>query len=154
MICKESFRGTFLELWSIMEVWNTFTLQAKIKECFCYCKRVVKVYWREMSQNVLHVTVLKVSEAAIQRCSYKKVLWKYAQIYKRAPMPKSDFNKVALLLYWNCTLAWMFSCKFAAYIQFHFTNCLFNANDSCLKNLPLIFYRLLLASTNMCHFLI
>ena len=74
MICKESFRGTFLELRSIMEVWNRFTLQTKIKERFCYCKRVVKAYRRKMSQNVLHVAVLKVSEAAIQRCSYKKVL--------------------------------------------------------------------------------
>ena len=74
MIYKESFRGTFLELRSIMEVWNRFTLQTKIKECFCYCKRVVKAYRTKMSQNVLHVAVLKVSEAAIQRCSYKKVL--------------------------------------------------------------------------------
>ena len=32
-------------------------------------------------------------------------------------MPKCDFNKVALQLYWNCTLAWVFSCKFAAYFQ-------------------------------------
>ena len=34
------------------------------------------------------------------------------QIYRRTPMPKWDFNKVA-----NCTLAWAFSCKFAAYFQ-------------------------------------
>ena len=30
-------------------------------------------------------------------------------------MPKCNFNKVALQLYWNCTSAWVFSCKFAAY---------------------------------------
>ena len=37
------------------------------------------------------------------------------QIHRRAPMPKCDFNKVAKQLYWNCTSAWAFSCKFAAY---------------------------------------
>ena len=39
------------------------------------------------------------------------------QIYRRTPMPKCDFNKVAKQLYWNRTLAWVFSCKFAAYSQ-------------------------------------
>ena len=39
------------------------------------------------------------------------------QIYKRTPMPKCNFNKVALQLYWNHTSAWMFSCKFSAYFQ-------------------------------------
>ena len=39
------------------------------------------------------------------------------QIYRRAPMPKRDFNKVALQLYWNHALAWLFSCKFAAYFR-------------------------------------
>ena len=33
-------------------------------------------------------------------------------IYRRTPLPKCDFNKVA-----NLTLAWVFSCKFAAYFQ-------------------------------------
>ena len=39
------------------------------------------------------------------------------QIYRRTPMPKSDFNYVAFQLYWNHTTAWVFSCKFAAYCQ-------------------------------------
>ena len=39
------------------------------------------------------------------------------QIYKKTPMPKRDFNKVALQLYWNRTLVWTFHCKFAAYFQ-------------------------------------
>ena len=37
--------------------------------------------------------------------------------YRRTPMPKCDFNKVALSLYWNRTSARVFSCKFAAYFQ-------------------------------------
>ena len=32
-------------------------------------------------------------------------------------MPKCDLNKLAKKLYWNHTLAWMFSCKFVAYFQ-------------------------------------
>ena len=39
------------------------------------------------------------------------------QIYRRTPMPKCDFNKVAKQLYWNRTSAWVFSRKFAAYFQ-------------------------------------
>ena len=39
------------------------------------------------------------------------------QIYRRTPMPKCDFNKFAKQLYWNHTLACVFSCKFAAYFQ-------------------------------------
>ena len=39
------------------------------------------------------------------------------KIYRRTPMPKCDFNKVASQLYWNHISAWLFSCKFAAYFQ-------------------------------------
>ena len=39
------------------------------------------------------------------------------QIYRRTPMLKSNFNKVALQLYRNRTSTWVFSCKFAAYFQ-------------------------------------
>ena len=39
------------------------------------------------------------------------------QMYRRTPMPKCDFNKVAKQLYWNHTSAWVFSCRFAAYFQ-------------------------------------
>ena len=43
------------------------------------------------------------------------------QTYRRKPMLKCDFNKVAKQLYLNHTSAWMFSCKFAA----HFPNIFF-----------------------------
>ena len=32
---------------------------------------------------------------------------------RRTPMPKCDFNKFALQLYWNHTSAWAFSCEFS-----------------------------------------
>ena len=43
------------------------------------------------------------------------------QIYRRAPMWKCDFNRVALQLYWNHTSVSVFSCKFAAYFQSTFS---------------------------------
>ena len=39
------------------------------------------------------------------------------QLYGRTPMQKCDFRKVVNQLYWNHTSAWLFSCKFAAYLQ-------------------------------------
>ena len=39
------------------------------------------------------------------------------QIYKRIPILKCDFHKVAKQLYWNHTSAWVFSYEFAAYFQ-------------------------------------
>ena len=39
------------------------------------------------------------------------------QIYRKTPIPKCDFNKVAKQLYWNRTSAWVFCSKFAAYFQ-------------------------------------
>ena len=47
----------------------------------------------------------------------KRRLENMQQIYRRTHMLKCDFNKVALQLYWNHTSEWMFSCKFAAYLQ-------------------------------------
>ena len=35
------------------------------------------------------------TETALQRCSYKKVFWKYAADLQENTMPKCDFNKVA-----------------------------------------------------------
>ena len=52
------------------------------------------------------------SEVLKKRCSGNM-----QQIYRRKPMLKCDFNKVAKQLYWNHTSAWVFSCKFAAYFQ-------------------------------------
>ena len=39
------------------------------------------------------------------------------QIYGRTPILKCDLNKVVLQFYWNCTSAWLFSCKFPTYFQ-------------------------------------
>ena len=47
---------------------------------------------------------------AVLRKRYSEIM---QQINRRTPMPKCDFNKLC----WNHTLAWVLSCKFAAYFQ-------------------------------------
>ena len=39
------------------------------------------------------------------------------QIYRRTPVPKCDFNKTALQLYWNHTSTWVFYWIFAKSFQ-------------------------------------
>ena len=57
------------------------------------------------------------AEAATQRCSWEKVFWKYAANLKEAPMPKCDFDRVALQLYRNHTSTWVLSCEFTSYFE-------------------------------------
>ena len=47
-----------------------------------------------------------------KRCSEK-----VQEIYRRKPMLKCSFNKVAKQLYWNHTSAWVFYSKLVAYFQ-------------------------------------
>ena len=53
------------------------------------------------------------------------------QIYRRTPMSKCDFNKIAKQLYWNHTSAYVFSCKFATYFR---TTFLRNTSGRLLLN--------------------
>ena len=41
-------------------------------------------------------------EAALQRCSFKKVFWKYEANLQETTMPKRDVNYVALQLWYDC----------------------------------------------------
>ena len=47
------------------------------------------------------------TEAATQRCSLKKLFWKYAANLQENNHQECDFNKVALKLCWNHTSAWL-----------------------------------------------
>ena len=55
------------------------------------------------------IKAIPTSEAATRGFPRKRCSENRQQIYRRTLMPKCDFNKVALQLYWNCTSAWMFS---------------------------------------------
>ena len=101
--------------WHAFLVWNVFeTLNIGNKLFFIkfYCSLNFPVWdligwkWIKQKQSSIRVGVLK------KRCSENM-----QKIYRRTPMPKCNFNKVALQLYWNHTSAWVFSCKFAAYFQ-------------------------------------
>ena len=60
---------------------------------------------------------LLISEVARLSEFKKRYSENMQQMYRKTPMSKSDFNKVALQLNSNHTLAWVFSCKFDAYFQ-------------------------------------
>ena len=65
------------------------------------------------------------------------------QTYRRTTMPKCDFSKVALKFYWNRTLSWVFSCKFADCFQNTFSTkhpWMFASVQSDCKNLKHVFY--------------
>ena len=64
--------------------------------------------------NFITSFILVDPEAVPQRCSYKKVLWNHAANLQENTHAEVWFQ---LQLYWNRTSAWVFSCKFAAYIQ-------------------------------------
>ena len=88
--------------------------------------------WHSFNRSVLLAYILLVSKKKKghnlgfqmyhQKQPFRGVLSKRCsenmqQIYRRTPMPKCDFNIVALQLYWNHTSAWVLSCKFAAYLH-------------------------------------
>ena len=89
--------------------------------------RTFKSYWVSIGlqiveyfqflEKLLTEKNLDNTEAAIQRCSWEKVFWKYAANLQENTMLKCDFNEAAIQLYWSRTLAWVLSCKFAAYFQ-------------------------------------
>ena len=74
------------------------TVITNINSCPCRIKNIVSISWdqKQPSRGVLG-----------KRCSENM-----QQIYRRTPMPKYDFNKLA-----KQTSAWVLSCKFAAYFQ-------------------------------------
>ena len=62
---------------------------------------------------------IKVPEAATQRCSEKKVFWKYAANLQENTHAEVWFqlSYKPKQLYWNGTSAWVIFCKFAADFQ-------------------------------------
>ena len=68
-------------------------------------------------KKVSYISLMRLfnSQKQLSRGVLRKRSWKYKVNLQENTHPKRDFNIVALHLYWNCTLAWMFSCKFAWY---------------------------------------
>ena len=89
--------------------------------CRSDCKSVFKVLSlsteMQFSTDLALMNTQPQPEAALQRCLKKRCSENMQQIYRRAPMPKCDFNNVSKQLYWYRISAWVFSCKFAAYFE-------------------------------------
>ena len=64
---------------------------AVLKNFASFCGK--QLQWCSLKKDAFAGT-----EAAHQRCSWEKVLWKYAANLQENIMPKCDFNKVALQL--------------------------------------------------------
>ena len=75
-------------------------------------------YLRQSNETATSIQIQKQPPRGIlkKRCSEN-----VQQIYRRTTMLKCNFNKVAKQFYWNSTLAWIFSCKFAVYFQNNFS---------------------------------
>ena len=76
------------------------------------------------SRKCIHLLMIQNGETwhYFQKQLLRGVPWKRCsknmqQIYRRTPMPKSDFNKVAKQFYWNYTSVLVLSCKSVAYFQ-------------------------------------
>ena len=139
---RSSHKLTFCKYWDIINQWNSpwhsisLIFSRSLIEIiyFIFLVIIFRVAWTRMECNIVNIESIKPSYNTYkelvqkEKGNYQKLKYVFRkrysetmqQIYKRMTMPKCGFNKVALQLYWNHTLAWMFSCKFAAYFQNYF----------------------------------
>ena len=88
----------------------------------CYIQKVLPFY-KDHFWFILFLTMLVLAKTNnIRKQRSKGALRKNCsdnmqQICRRTPIPKCDFNKVALQPYWNRTSVWLFSCKVAVCFQ-------------------------------------
>ena len=80
---------------------------------------IIKLHVLALLRNHFSISTKKkkFSEASLLRFSSEKFYEDMHKIYRKTPMPKCDFNKVARQLSRNRTSALVLSCKFAAYFQ-------------------------------------
>ena len=76
-----------------------------------YINTYIKIYFRYIA-NITPCPVTPFKGVLRKSCSENM-----QEIYRRTPMPKCNFNKVASQLCWNHTLSWVLCCKFATYFQ-------------------------------------
>ena len=89
------------------------------KLCFSdLLKGLIRNIWIEWVNDVIEKIFSVINRSRSSRgILTKRCSENMQQIYRRIPMPKCDFNKVAKQLYWNHTSAWVFPCKFATYFE-------------------------------------
>ena len=79
-------------------------------------KENIDIYFAELT-NIINYFFSECRSSESEVFLGKRCFENMQQIYRRAPIPKCDLEKIALQLHWNCTSAWLFSCKFVAYFQ-------------------------------------
>ena len=67
--------------------------------------------FKEPRCTIFSAMILLIQKHPSREFLQKKCSENTLQIYRRTPMPKCDFNKVAKQLYWNHTLALVLSCN-------------------------------------------
>ena len=58
--------------------------------------------------------IVKIQKQPPRGVPRKRCSGNMQQSDRRTPMPKCDFNKLVLQLYWNHTSAWVFPCEFSS----------------------------------------
>ena len=86
-----------------MSFWNRVVKLSKIinyqeSKCHRLNRNLVKISFLTFPGNMMFLGVTKKTEAATQRCSKEKFLWKYAANLQENTMLKCDFNKVAYFI--------------------------------------------------------
>ena len=96
-----------------------FSGMLKINSSFLqpYIQKLIDLFSHRLTELVFPWHFSIIQKQPSRGVLLKRFSENMQQIYRRTPMPKCDFNKVVLQLYWNDTSAWVFSCKCAVYFQ-------------------------------------
>ena len=112
--------------WEDKKMYNKDICNHKISfkwNIHCHFSKLLTIifHWYIFRNNLIFYTfsalIFKGQKQPSRGVLKKSCSGSMQQIYRRTPMPKCDFNKVAKQLYWNHSSAWVFSCKFAVYFQ-------------------------------------
>ena len=91
------------------------SLETLIKKILLKKNSVSNLNEKKESLNVTNLVIwFEIQKQPSRDILVKRYSENMQQIYRRAPISKCDFNKVALKIYWNRTSAWMFSWNIAA----------------------------------------
>ena len=91
-------------LWEIVS--GTVDKVYSMSAIHCYYHNSKKSNWKK--SNLYGNSSYYIQKQPSRDVLIKKCREKMQQIYRRTPMPKCDFNKVAKQLHWNGTSAWVF----------------------------------------------
>ena len=102
--------------------------------------QILKIWWKHAAMSLRLLLILaKFQNNAMLEVILKCYSKKMQLTYKKAPVQKCDFNKVAKQFYWNLTSVWVFFCKFPAYFQNIFLSFVMFLQKSCFFRLCIIY---------------